>query len=385
MAELMDLPVDLMINILLRFPAKTLLQFKCVCKLWCQIISSPHFTQIHLDQTLAQSNPIRRFVFSAPHLSSAEFDTFDRVSNLENPFGVGGFAHVVGCCHGLLCLCNYDVHLTILLYNPTTRTQKILPFLPKPSSLPHRYCFGFGYDTVSKDYKFVRILQSDEGTSPFRSQVMVYSLKTDSWVRGPNVPQPFFSDRDNGVLVGGSLHWAHGIYKGIEKHYSIISFSLSDHSFGEVPQPEYGEEFINLRVGVLDECFCLLVNDLDYSDIWVMKQYGVASSWTKLFRIGHFQKHMFFEWPIGYSLNRRELLLQQNIWRVVSFDLETQTFKDIKVCDFSRCIDTQVCVENLLMLKDAGSETQDTDPQLVKKRRRWKRLAHKTSNNWVSI
>ncbi|KAH9620378.1 hypothetical protein KSS87_019595 [Heliosperma pusillum] len=381
MAELMDLPMDLMINILLRFPAKPLLQFKCVCKIWCQLISSLHFTQTHLDQTLAQSNPIRRFVFSAPHLSSAEFDTFDRVSNLENPFGIEGFAHVVGCCHGLLCLCNYDLHLTILLYNPTTRTQKRLPFLAKPSTLPHRYCFGFGYDGVSKDYKFVRILQSDEGTSPFRSQVMVYSLRADSWVQGPNVPQPFFSDRDNGVLVDGTLHWAHGVYDGIQKHYSIVSFNLNDHSFGEVPQPEYGEEFINLRVGVLDGCFCLLVNDLDYSDIWVMKQYGVASSWTRLFRVGHLQKHMFFEWPIGYSLNRRELLLQQNIWRVVSFDLETKIFKDIKVCDFSRCIDTQVCVENLLMLKDSESEVEDADLQLAKKRRRWKRFTHKTRTN----
>ncbi|XP_021836820.2 F-box protein CPR1 [Spinacia oleracea] len=380
MTELMDLHVDLMINIFLRLDAKPLLQFKSVCKSWYYLISSPNFAELHLDQTLAQSNPNVRFVFSAPHLSSAEFDTFDRVKELDNPFRDQGFAHVVGSCHGLLCLCNYDLHLTILLYNPTTQTYRKLPFLSKPSSLSHRYSFGFGYEKESKDYKFVRILQSNEGTGPFKSQVMVYSLKTDSWVRAPDVPSPFFSYREDGVLVNGTLHWVHEFVHKDEKRYSILGFGLGNNSFNEVPQPKFEEQFINLRVGVLDRCLCLTVNDLDYSDIWVLKEYGVVESWTRLYKVKQSQQLMFLEWPIAYSLDRQKLFLQLNTWRVVSLDLQTMVVKDVKVCDFPRCFDTQVCIENLIMLKNSGSEALDQQQEKKKRRRRRRRHMHQRRN-----
>lgn len=381
MTELMDLPIELMIDILLRLPAKPLMQFKSICKLWYYIISAPQFADLHLAQTLAQSNPNLRFVFSAPHLSLAEFDTFDGITELNNPFRNQGFAHVVGSCHGLICLCNYDLHLTILLYNPTTRTHKKLPFLPKSSTLSHRYSFGFGYDDISRDYKFVRILQSDEGTGPFKSQVMVYSLKMDSWLRAPDVPRPFSSCREDGVLVNGNLHWIHESFNGKEKDYSIVGFSLVDHSFSEVPQPTFEEDFINLRVGMLDGCLCLMVNDLDYSDIWILKEYGVAQSWTRLFKVKQTKQHLFLEWPIAYSLNRQSLFLQLNTWRVVSLDLQTMGVKDVKVCDFPRCFDTQVCIENLIMLKNSGSATLETDYLQEKKRRRRRKQLLQQRNN----
>ncbi|KAL2932304.1 F-box protein CPR1 [Bienertia sinuspersici] len=375
----MDLPVDLMINIFLRLTAKPLMQFKIVCKLWYYLISSPQFVELHLDQTLAQSNPKLHFVFSAPHLSSAEFDTFGRISELDNPFRIQGFAHVVGSCHGLLCLSNYDLHLTIVLYNPTTRTHKKLPFLPKPSSLSNRYSFGFGYDEESRDYKFVRILQSDEGMGPFKSQVMVYSLKTDSWIRAPDVPCPYFSYRDDGVFVNGTLHWVHESLLKDEKRFMIVGFNLGNHSFTEVPQPKFEEKFINLRVGMLDGCLCLISNDLDHSDIWVMKEYGVVESWTRLYKVEQSQHLMFLEWPIAYSLDRQKLFLQLNTWRVVSLDLQTMVAKDIKASNFPRCFDTLVCIENLIMFKDTGSKALETDHQQKKRRRRRKHVYQRTN------
>lgn len=384
MTEIMDLPIELIVNIFLHLDAKPLMLLKSVCKSWYSLISSPQFAGLHLDHTLAQSNPKLRFVFSAPHLSSAEFDTFDRVTELDNPFRSQGFAHVVGACHGLLCLCNYDLHLTILLYNPTTQTYKKLPFLPKPSSLSHRYSFGFGYVGESRDYKFVRILQTNEGMGPFKSQVMVYSLKSDSWVRGPDVPCPFVSFREDGVLVNSTLHWVHEIVLKDEKHYSIIGFCLGNNSFNEVPLPMFEEQFINFRVGVLDGCLCLMVNDLDFSDIWVMKEYGVVESWTRLLKVKQSQQLMFLEWPIAYSLNQEKLFLQLNTWRVVSLDLQTMVVKDVKVCNFPRCFDTQVCIENLIMLKDSASETLDHH-QGKKRRARRQKSKHVHQRRNISV
>lgn len=39
---------DLIVEILLRLPIKSLLRFKCVCKSWLSFISDPHFVKSHL-------------------------------------------------------------------------------------------------------------------------------------------------------------------------------------------------------------------------------------------------------------------------------------------------------------------------------------------------
>lgn len=373
----MDLSVDLMIDILLRFPAKPLMQFKSVCKLWYQIICSPHFANLHFDQTLTLThlgNSNLRFIFSSPYLSCADFDTFGNITELDHPLRkIGqGFVDVVGSSNGLLCLCKCYCDSYLTLYNPTTRTYKKLPFLSTPLSFPYDYYFGFGYDSDLRDFKFVRILRSiDEFmNTPFWSEVMVYSLRADSWTRVRCFPHHFSPRCKDGVFCHGNLHWATGDFDGVNLYNSVVSFSLRDNKFDEVQQPHYKGDFVALHVGVLDGCLCLLANDLDETDIWIMKEYGVVGSWTRLFRIRQQHYGLHFQRPIAFSANRRELFLQLTIWRVVSLDLETMTLKDVRVSDFPRCFDTHVCMENLMMLTDMGSDISETNHRNGRKRKR---------------
>uniref|UniRef100_A0A2N9I433 F-box domain-containing protein n=1 Tax=Fagus sylvatica TaxID=28930 RepID=A0A2N9I433_FAGSY len=44
------LPKDVIIEILSRLPAKSLLRFKCVCKEWCSIIQDQVFIETHLNK-----------------------------------------------------------------------------------------------------------------------------------------------------------------------------------------------------------------------------------------------------------------------------------------------------------------------------------------------
>ncbi|KAJ8420739.1 hypothetical protein Cgig2_010909 [Carnegiea gigantea] len=345
MAELMDLPVDSMFDILLRFPAKPLMQFKSVCKLWYQIICSPHFANLHFDKTLTltltqMGNANLRFIFSSPYLSCADFDTFGNITELDHPLRkIGqGFVDVVGSCNGLLCLCKcyYDSDLT--LYNPTTRT----------------------------------ILKSSDEflNTPFWNEVMVYSLRADSWTRVRDFPHHFSPRCKDGVFCHGNLHWATGDFDGVNLYNSVVSFSLRDNKFNEVQQPHYEGDFVALHVGVLDGCLRLLANDLDEADLWIMKEYGVVGSWTRLFRIRQQHYGLHFQRPIAFSANRQELFLQLTVWRVVSLDLGTMTLKDVRVSDFPRCFDTHVCMENLMMLTDVGSDISGTNHKNGRKRKR---------------
>ncbi|AES93879.1 F-box and associated interaction domain protein [Medicago truncatula] len=47
----LNLPQELIVQILLRLPVKYLIRSKWVCKLWFSLISNPHFANYHFQLT----------------------------------------------------------------------------------------------------------------------------------------------------------------------------------------------------------------------------------------------------------------------------------------------------------------------------------------------
>ncbi|OIT03224.1 f-boxkelch-repeat protein [Nicotiana attenuata] len=82
------------------------------------------------------------------------------------------------------------------------------------------------------------------------------------------------------ILVNGALHWLAG--KSFPS--AIVGFDLSDEKFFEVPMPiddnHYPcHDFVGLR-----GCLCQVANVKLIANkvyVWIMKEYGVAESWTK--------------------------------------------------------------------------------------------------------
>jgi len=71
----MDLPQNLIIQILLRLPVKYLIRFKCVCKLWFSLISNPHFANSHFQLT-TQTHRLLCISALSPDIRSIDFDAF---------------------------------------------------------------------------------------------------------------------------------------------------------------------------------------------------------------------------------------------------------------------------------------------------------------------
>ncbi|KVI00591.1 F-box domain, cyclin-like protein [Cynara cardunculus var. scolymus] len=142
------LPNVLIVEILSRLPSKSLLRFRSVCKSWLSLISSTEFRH-------------NKEVYTV-HLDDQQF-TLDAEAPIKFPFKIVGpdiYCYtIIGCCNGVVCLCNDNTTEEVILWNPSVRRNITLV----PSIFPNNYWYklilvlGFGYDTMSDDYKVVRV------------------------------------------------------------------------------------------------------------------------------------------------------------------------------------------------------------------------------------
>src|ERR1044072_4289426 len=114
------LPHDLIVDILVRLPVKSLLRFKSVCKPWLSLISHPQFAKSHFD--LALSPPTHRLLLKRinhdTEIQSLDLDlqqelpsSSDVVVNLKTPAPyfltlAPPNVHTFGSCRGLFLLSN---------------------------------------------------------------------------------------------------------------------------------------------------------------------------------------------------------------------------------------------------------------------------------------
>ncbi|XP_051151838.1 F-box protein At3g07870-like [Andrographis paniculata] len=160
------LPEIIVANILHRLPAKTLLRCTAVSKHWYSLITSPQFISSHLNFSAAREDRavlLRRCVHNSERYDLYKEDhSFASLRSLEFPFwSINSCFTIVGSCNGLLCLSDDRVYLTstIILWNPCIRRSIRLP---NPNLVSNSFgtfiqCLGFGFDSVSSDYKVIRI------------------------------------------------------------------------------------------------------------------------------------------------------------------------------------------------------------------------------------
>nr|GEU34276.1 hypothetical protein [Tanacetum cinerariifolium] len=291
----------LLLEILSRLPVKTLLRCRSVSNDWRELIDSPDFVKIHLNQSKGTYNVLtflRRYdsILSSHSLSLNSRPTFVKV---EPPFNLTGFfPRDLGSCNGLICLSWGKSNQELSLWNPSTKKHKWIPTMPihyPPHTENNRIVDTLRYDNANDDYKVVRLLQfsaSKLGSCDYK--VLVYSLKLNVW---QNVEHdfPYCTQRvycnapmSHSVCVGGAIHWSLLRKDDLHQNHVLVAFDLASQSFRSVPQPHYTALYMSIDVGILGGCLCLVgipEEDIDYVDIWMMKEYGVKESWMKLLTI----------------------------------------------------------------------------------------------------
>lgn len=287
----LDLPIDVVAELLARLPVQTVLNFRRVCKSWNSLITSPGFVSLHLAQyennNDDENTPI--LTYTCPggyHLwMLRSTHTFKKVTNrcYTNLHGLGfklpcNYNPCGSSVNGLLLLVKYpdpsDPKLTeIMLWNPILGKSHKLPAL-----LIGEPCLGLGFSLSNNDYKVVAIAN---GTLP---SVHVYTLSTCAWRSIDTYRKDIVHDvQSHGVLIEGIIFWVTEDYD--KEGSQMVSFDVDDEAFDYITLPAndlmvYKRHPVAYRkcVGLLDVCW-------PSYNLWVMDNYQVPGAWTKLYTV----------------------------------------------------------------------------------------------------
>ncbi|GKA03994.1 F-box associated domain containing protein [Tanacetum coccineum] len=254
-------------HILHHLPPKSVGRFQSVSKEWLSLLSEPRFIQRH-QKTLNKNHII---------LGSPEFGSYWPSSiSLQTKLRLELFDLDIhhGSVNGLVLGSNLNNLLevyTLTVLNPTTGDYVELPFHKQVNDFG---MLGFGYDSVTDDYKVVHIT----GTHDYYwNNVHVYRLRTDTWKQVTDLPYNHCDKRLSGVFVNGFLHWI------VSRPFKqvIVAFSLADEKFSELPSPSLHYEIdIDTRLVALGEKLAMFHTKKGH--IWLMNEFGVHKSWTNI-------------------------------------------------------------------------------------------------------
>ncbi|KAF8100342.1 hypothetical protein N665_0226s0005 [Sinapis alba] len=154
------IPLDLIPEILIDLPVKTLARFLCVSKHWSSIIRNRDFVKSYLikSSTTTKTHPQgliftfkskrhrKHFFFSSSQRQDGDVSC---VASYHMKCHSQPYTAMTPPVHGLIC---YGPPSKLMVYNPTTRRSIALPYVDAHRTRMYHY---LGYDPIDGDYKML--------------------------------------------------------------------------------------------------------------------------------------------------------------------------------------------------------------------------------------
>ncbi|XP_065859529.1 F-box/kelch-repeat protein At3g06240-like [Euphorbia lathyris] len=260
------LPQDVIEDILSRLPVKSLLRFKTVSKKWYSFISENH--KFHMKQLSSSSSKyvifyqlitLERTIFQYSDVDSYACRRMNFPVEIEKP------SRLIGSANGLVCVAPLYIGDFFFIWNPCTGECKRISVPVPDHTAAGVSLFGFGYDSISDDYKVL---------GNWDSHLRFFSLKTKSW---KILEHSFeFASAVNALPSNGALHWCVGP--------QITAFDLANEKIVFLDLPDgikfVGEGYTSCWVPMFEDYKGrLCASGRKY--IWVMMEYDNSKSWAK--------------------------------------------------------------------------------------------------------
>ncbi|KAM7510069.1 hypothetical protein LguiB_008944 [Lonicera macranthoides] len=355
-----DLPEDLLVDIMLRLPVKSLLCSKCVCKYWYTLIESPTFIRTHLNDPKKHPRLLVHYfkleVLKVLYRSYPDFALFPDDGTLANDDSKSPpvqedidyplksrFSKVHGPVDGL-----FLVH-----HDPPWKN-----YIFKGLNL------GFGLDPFTNAYKVVWIFffvdmmappYDSDNYPPLLVVVAVYNLATDSWRQFDDSVLP---SSVNGLLSPYALEFTkartcaylNGAYYWISRDYdngrvtSIVVFDMAREVFRDIQlpcNPENSGSCVYPELMLRNDSIALLLCrysasisryidifkglNLESTEVWTMEPMRHGCRWTK-----HFisvPRSIDVRCPLGFSKNG-DIFLETRDQNLLLYNTNTHEVRD---------------------------------------------------------
>ncbi|CAM0958110.1 unnamed protein product [Alopecurus aequalis] len=285
-----SLPDDVIAEILAYLPAKTIGRLCCVSRLWHATLSSAPFVNLHL----IRANNNKPKIFFSPTQCDSDDDyqfyawepgcavvtklmrnDFLRPALLTRP--IHGLVLIRCVEEGGYFVCNPSTGEVLPL--PDSRAPLKMASRPSPLPCYFQVVYGFGYCSVSHEYKAVRIFSKGMDEAPPSSEVFVLGGDTPAYWR-PAASQPpmcVVEEKNPAVFLHGHLHFL------CRDDGGILAFNVCDETFGSLPLPcPPTPGMAPLRTTELDGCLCVFQGDGDDAcQVWLLRDYE-ERRWEKL-------------------------------------------------------------------------------------------------------
>ncbi|XP_010429110.1 PREDICTED: F-box protein At2g21930-like [Camelina sativa] len=240
-----QIPFDLIPEILRGLPVKTLARFMCVSKEYASLIRNRDFMKSYLikSSTRPQSliftfeggNSGNHFFFSLPHLrDQGETETYSSVPTYLMKCRALPYLTIVPSVHGLVC---HGPPSGLMVSNPSTRRSITLPKIDTKSISMYHH---LGYDTISGDYK---VLCMVKGMHVNRGRYLAQELrvltlgKGNSWRMIEDFPLHCLCTHETSDLcVNGVLYYVALLDTAVS--HAVMSFDVRSEKFHLIEGPD---------------------------------------------------------------------------------------------------------------------------------------------------
>ncbi|XP_074276845.1 F-box protein CPR1-like [Silene latifolia] len=368
---------EIMIEILLKLPVKSILRCNTLSKHYYSMIHSQYFIGRHLNLGRLEDN-FNDSLIVTPMVDSLRL--FNRRSGcfMELEFSsslVDNLSKLIifGPIDGVYCVIddrNVFRRLAISLWNPATLEEFVLPVTPLTYDdfgddgvaeltlddylgefLTRENCLacGFGLDIITNNYKVVIIYGS---ISEINNDMYMYIFNVSErrWIYHVEhiAVNSWRITTFVGVFLGGACHWIcrflHGnIFSYRYPGYQILAFDMSVESSRAISFPDVGDGYAWSKmtsIATLDGCLALIDargNDVEGRcssfNVWVMAEYGVTESWSIMYKVS------LSPGIVGrfLGITRGRFYVREGEEWLVSYDLDSQDVERYGIQDNSIC------------------------------------------------
>ncbi|VYS60162.1 unnamed protein product [Arabidopsis thaliana] len=235
-----EIPEEMLIDILIRLPAKSLMRFKCVSKLWLSLITSRYFT----NRFFKPSSPSCLFAYLVDRENQSKYlllqsssssrhdhsDTSVSVIDQHSTIPIMG-GYLVNAARGLLC---YRTGRRVKVCNPSTRQIVELPIMRSKTNVWN----WFGHDPFHDEYKVLSLfweVTKEQTVVRSEHQVLVLGVGA-SWrnTKSHHTPHRPFHPYSRGMTIDGVLYYS---ARTDANRCVLMSFDLSSEEFNLIELP----------------------------------------------------------------------------------------------------------------------------------------------------